>query len=699
MALPLVLGDTAELVALAGSALGWVAIDNNPATNTIPFQVLAQVVIGDAEEEYAVFRLPDLYNYYPEVVRALDNTLVERDDITLYYWDTVPRWDYEPFTWDEVIGPEPILKTTTRIAQMELERTAQDIWDLLRLYNISECPKEILPYHASTLGTPLPSASEAAQRSFLKELGQTYRRKGTPLAFFQLFESLGFELTLRENFQRKADGAYVTGPQIELTSTDRIVGESIGTTSASTGPYAFQLVNAPIVRGSVQLKFYSQSTSEPEVVEDNGEGGWPPGYSGSIDYSTGAGSVTLSSIPSLVGQPVEADYRQLVDAFPDPREVRWTDRWRSSKVDVALEPIDSSVQLTEELNNRLLLYLDLLKPAHVIVEGLEVIFTFEEDESANLDDDLSLFSYLHLESLFGTLYIGYGWASEDNGSRNPDPTYFPLQHRTGYEFTPPVEEYDGVGSYTHPDTTREPSYAPAVYPFKMNGLFTQPAAGNNYEADWFEEAAATRFDSTLDANISPPTTTNFSVIKGGGTALGIGDHAVFTSGPAGGEASVISNFVDNGTWYDVTVNPALPVAPDIGDSVTIIDVNNVNMRNLQAGYREQDPLDLDFGQYLLDGGLPPDGILLGPFTDTIVPAHLPVLGTSTLRFTIAGTTYEETAAVTGAFTNLNGFLAASNINYATGAVTATFVGGSPPDAATQVTVLTYTAADKSLGEY
>jgi hypothetical protein len=696
MSTPLVHGDSADLLALPGSGLAWMVVDAHPVIQSTPFEVIAQIVLADAEASSSVFRMPDLYNYYPEVVRSLDTTYVERGDVTLYYWDSVPRWDYEPFTWDQVLGPEPILKTTTRIQQMELEKTAQEIWDLLKLYDVDACPKEVLPYHAALLGTPLPSAREESQRAFLKELAQTYRNKGTPLSFFRLFESLGFELTLQENYQRKDDGALVTGPQHALTSTDVVLSEAIGTTTASTGPYSFQLLNTPVVRGSVKIKANSQSAYDPEIIIDDGEGGWPPGYTGVIDYVTGAGWITLAAAPTLVGQTISVDYRRLVDPFPDPHGRRWTNLWRSSIVYVGLEPIDASVQLTEELNNRLLLYLDLLKPAHVIVEALEVIFTFEDSENANMDDDIGVHALAHVESPFATLYLGMGWAAENNGSLNPNPAYAGLIGRTGYEFPPPEVTFDTVAAYTHPDTSRSPSYAPQVYPFTMNGRFTQPASGNNYEADWFDTAAATVFGSTVTADVAPAAGT-ISIAKGAGTALGIGDHIVINDGPAGGESTLISNFVDGGLFYTVTMLPVLPVAPDVGDSVTIIDIGNANMRNLQASYREQDPLDLDFGQYLLSGGNPPDGILVGPFITTIVASHRPVLGTSTLRFVRAGTTYEETAAGTGAFTNASTFLAASNIDYVTGAVTVTFT--VPPDAGTQVTVLSNIAADKSLGEY
>jgi hypothetical protein len=131
--------------------------------------------------------------------------------------------------------------------------------------------------------------------------------------------------------------------------------------------------------------------------------------------------------------------------------------------------------------------------------------------------------------------------------------------------------------------------------------------------------------------------------------------------------------------------------------VIVIDIRSANLNNLQEGYREQDPLEMDWGQDLLQGGLPPDGIAVGPFLGTVVAAHRPIVGRSTLRFTIAGTTYEESAEATGAFTNLSTHIAASAIDYATGVTSITF--GTAPDVSTRVELLTYTAQSKALGEY
>jgi hypothetical protein len=80
----------------------------------------------------------------------------------------------------------------------------------------------------------------------------------------------------------------------------------------------------------------------------------------------------------------------------------------------------------------------------------------------------------------------------------------------------------------------------------------------------------------------------------------------------------------------------------------------------------------------------PSGSNSGPFTISISPVPLLTGSTTSLVFTIGGVQYTETAIGTGAFTNLNAKIAASNVNYTTGAVTVTFT--TPPDFGTKVRV-------------
>lgn len=762
--------DDGILLSLPGSSLGGLAVDVFPHVESPPFHVHAEIIVSAAAPTYAVFKLPDLYQYYPEIVRWMDTTYVPRDEIPLYYWDTVPRWDAEPFAWDEVIGPEPVLQTTTRIMQLELEQSAQEISDLLRMYNLETCQEEILPYHAALLGTPLPAAAPASQRAFLQELGETYRRKGTPLSFYRLFESLGFTLVLKEFFQRKSDAELIDGPQIDLTSTNLVVDELAATTPFSAGSIRFQLVNAPACRGSVTLAVYDQSTATPTYVRDDGDGGWSRGFVGSIDYRTGTCVLTFATAPALGGQPILATYHYLPDRFPDVHGVQWSDRWRSSVVYVGLVPNDTSVNLTTELNERLLLYLNLLKPAHVIIRALEVIFESSDSELVNIDDELDLYAYLHAESLFGTLYLGYGWASTDNASRNPDPVYTGQRGRTGNEWiadwTGPANPAAVVGgpagvnplavatysdsaptspevgdwwvdtsaapaTYTllmctvetpttwttvqemRCDPTRYPSIPPYTYPDTMNGLMFQPLPGaaapgvpplpgpDDLEAYWGDYAPATsaRFDGEVTADIVPAAA-QFAIDKGAGTTLGIGDRIAIVNGPAGGEASIITAFVDSGTYYDVTVLPALPVAPEVGDDATVLTILGVGLLN--TANRPQDPLDLYMIESMYSLTRAPVPAPATVDYSGQVASYLPVAASSvTVEFTVGGVSYSETDDGLGAITNVNGILDAATpgtINYVTGELILKF-NPTGPDALTDIVMTYATTTSTDLGAY
>lgn len=676
------------------------------------YPVANHIIIAPSDAEVAGFKLPEIYNLYPDFVRLMDVNLVPRGDVPVYAWDSVPSWDTEPFTWDEVIGPEPILKATTRIQQLELEKSCQEIDQLLLLYNLDRADTPYLPYLAAQLGMPLPSASEAAQRSFLKSLASTYRNKGTPASFRRLIESLGFDLTLVERYQRKDDGTILEGPQIANVTSNLVQDEPVGTVSPSVGPYKFTLLNFPIQRGSVRLKVYADSANIPLEIQDDGAGGWSDDFGGFIEYNTGRVSLTLEDPPGLIGQPITATYRYFIDEYPDPFNTRWTDRWRSSLVSVSLSPKNSNVGLTTEIIDRLFLYFGILKPAHILLRNLDLVLSF--DEEVGEDDELNPMTFMFVESVFSTLTLGDAWASDDNNSQDPSPSV-DAQHREGPEFLRKVPAIDASIS---------PHEPPYVYPWTMNGKFTQPSAANNYESNWFDSNVI--FTALVTNDIASPTTTNFAIAKGAGTALGVGDtiviepdledlspapngtavtftgtiashitpvptgrrvslrfqisgdvyeetaHATgaftnrngfissssidFTTGAisvtftvplqsgsdvtvgtgsivGSGSQSQITVFTDSGTYYDVTVSPALPVAPVIGAEMTILAVESPTLNTLEAGNREEDPLIMEYGTLLSPT---PDGVSLGAFTGTVDSGILPIVvgSTITLRYAL-----------------------------------------------------------------
>lgn len=695
-------GDDSLILAPGGSVpLGGNTFLTDEPNVEFDYTETLSLPASPAEEIDAAFKMPSMYELYPQIVRFLDQELVNRGEVPAFAWDSIPAWDESPFKWDQLIGPETILRATERVRQLEMETLCRNINQLFTFNDFSRAPRELLPAHASQLGTPLPAATSLQQRSFLRNLVDTYRNKGTPLSFSRLFEQIGFVLDLRETYQRKSDAAEVPGPQMEQKSSNFIKDEPLGTVTTGVS-YSFQLLSSPIARGTIRVEVFDTSANTPRVITDNGEGGWSDGIVGTINYTSGNITFTLPSVPTLTGQPIQATYRQMLDPFPDPFKLRFTDRVRSSIAKFAITPKDPFVSLTLEVIDRINLYLDLLKPAHVIIESLDLRLIFSEDEGANLDDDLNpLTTLLHMESVFGQLYYGAGWAAQSNASINPDISIGGI-HRLNSGGGAATGEYEFLPRPIPDDPTREPAEAPYVYPFKYDGTFAQPtdAGGAIPLSRRLElDSGLERFQATITNDLAP-STTQVSITKGAGTALGTGDHICFEDGPAGGQNSKLTSLIDQTTYFEINFSPAVSIAPEVGDAISLLDIDSVKMNTLIVGSssleRQQDPLEMKFGQFLAPA---PDGLFTGPFTDTITASHLPVAAgsTSILRFVIAGTTYEETATGTGAFTNVNGFLSASSIDYGTGAVSATFT--IAPDAATQIIVLTNIASTVALGAF
>jgi hypothetical protein len=652
--------------------------------------------------------MPDLYDYIPEDTRNMDVNMVERGDTLLYYWDSVPVWDAEPYTWDEVIGPEPIMKTTVRMWQMELEKTRDEIERLSYLFNLKDCPDDYLPYLASVYGVELPSATAARQREFLERLPSVLRRKGSPLSYEQLFEALGFEVFLYENYQRKADGYVMDGPQIDRVTTDIVQDEPLGTTSAAV-TYTFTALNTPLQRGTIALKIFENSAVTPTIIRDDSDGGWGDDYAGTIDYFLGKFTITLPGAPALVGQPIQMDYRYFPDAFPDPFEVRWTDRFRSSIASVTIVPTDATVSITDELSDRLLLYRDLLTPAHVVFGDFNVLFEDEDAENTTLDEIFPVHSIMRVESEFGTMYHGHGYETTTvNGSLSPDPSYPASAGR---------DEAEYLRDPALLDTAEET--CPYAYPVDRSGTMLNPRAANLYEWEWNYDGGV--FSAAVTNDVAVPTTTNFSIAKGAGTTHGVGDFITFDDGPVAGECRQILLFVDSGTYYDVTTTATFSVPPVIGNTSAVLDADALDRDNLDT--REEDPAEIVITDLMAvaDGGP-------GAFTDNtaMVETHteIPYRGdgattvfngvslantyirpsTVTLSFWIdvlgTRTLFTETDDGVGGWTNVNGYIAAGTINYVNGAVAVTFT--TAPDGAaggifnhgTTTITMDYTSVDE-----
>jgi len=648
--------------------------------------VVAPPVVSDPDADVR-FVLPDLYYFYPQVIRNEDVYLVPRGDVPVYFWDTVLTWDTEPYSWDQLIGPEPILHTTTRCQQIEWERSALEINRLTRLIDIFEVPAAYLVYIAAQLGTVLPGTNVSEQRLFLFNLVKFYKGKGTPLTFVRMFETMGFHVFLTEQYQRVTDANFVPGPQIALVESTYVLDEAAGTTIASPGPYRLRLASNPVMRGSIKVTVYDQDANAPRVFIDN-NGSWSGNVTGTIDYETGAGFFVLPDTPTLVGQPITVTYRYLADPFPDPYGSRWVDRVRSSYVAAAFQAIDDTVVVTEELAERLEAMLELLRPAHVLFDDVSLRSAWIEDAAPT--EEMNIFGILFYEPVFEVPYRGYGYDVTENMSTIPDQP-FAGRHR---------DEEEWIITYEQ-DALPTPQ-APYVYPWSRTGTFYNPLDVTSPTKDYLGYSPYDSYESAVTADLVASTTI-FSITDVGTLPATIGSgncKLVFKTASAklSGEWSGVVTIVDSGAYFTVTVSPALPLVPETGDEVILLPNRAVRRDCLDV--RPIDALDI----YYVEDAYPGNGIAT-TFTGFYIASQPCLPNAVLLRFTVAGTTYEESDDGVGGFSNNSGLVVGggTSIDYTgPGAPPAgefKFQSTIAPDGATNVQVLYGTAGTTGLGDF
>lgn len=102
------------------------------------------------------------------------------------------------------------------------------------------------------------------------------------------------------------DGTTVSAYPVYTTST--AVSESYGSGTGGSGPYTHSAASTPVVRRSVTVTAGAQS------VTDDGLGAFTGDGTGTINYTTGAMSVTFSAVVGL-GDPITVAYKALSAAI------------------------------------------------------------------------------------------------------------------------------------------------------------------------------------------------------------------------------------------------------------------------------------------------------------------------------------------------------------------------------------------------
>lgn len=97
----------------------------------------------------------------------------------------------------------------------------------------------------------------------------------------------------REGYGYYADGQEGGQPYCESRMVHNVMDEAFGTGNGTKGPYTYTVANIPLRRGTIVITAGGQS------ARDNGLGGFvttPAGGSGTVNYTTGAISITFQNV-------------------------------------------------------------------------------------------------------------------------------------------------------------------------------------------------------------------------------------------------------------------------------------------------------------------------------------------------------------------------------------------------------------------
>ncbi|KKL67894.1 hypothetical protein LCGC14_2130450, partial [marine sediment metagenome] len=363
--------------------------------------------------------------------------------------------------------------------------------------------------------------------------------KGTRQSFFVMFRSIGFEPDILQLFQINSNPAVVSGQPVDVVSAfepdllqeNSIINEVIATGDGATTAFGdFFLNNAATMRGTVQITVEDlglRAMDTPGLIDPSAGTLDGSGFISGTTFKYKEGKIeglTFDVAPAS-GKEIRVTYKFFRDAFPNPYDNAETFdvpfgsgievfssgvAFRSSFFDLTLVPINPALGLDATIVLRILDLLDRVKPAHSVVRNLTIAIPLED--LLPLNEEL-------LKSL---IFIGERW-----------PTDLTLYHGKGIDpnFDPFIAFRDGLG--VHP---------------------TEPAA-NPVQA------------GTVSADTAP-TTLAFTTVL---VIAGAPNISVPTQGPINGEARDVSSIVDSGSFRTVNLSTALPVAPTIGDTFSLLD--------------------------------------------------------------------------------------------------------------------------------
>ena len=314
---------------------------------------------------------PDIYSLLLPPLQDEDSrtgTTVIKD-----YWNTpdgeVTEWNQAtPFiaTWNR-LGVEPVIQRLFWCFETEHGNMLEELEKMDELTDPDKCPAEFLGYMASSLGYDLEdSLLETEKRHTIKGILTAYKEHGKPISWTVFYRMIGFRVLYYPLWKKEY-----------AEDQDRYDRERYVTTTAFAGvalPGIFvnSMTQAPLRPRSLVL------TDGVETMRDDGkgrfignQGGW-----GTVNYLTGAIRLFFNAPPGAItidGETVDEEY---------PYHAARID------FDFFLVPIKGGAPpaVTPEFVQKVLRYLEEVRPIHVILRTFNLIMPLDETLEAVVTD-------------------------------------------------------------------------------------------------------------------------------------------------------------------------------------------------------------------------------------------------------------------------------------------------------------------------